>query len=180
MLSTKPRQRKTVAFTLPMAVALCAPAVRTVVISACANRGPSGEWETHIETAPVLAIRADVGLTFEAMTNADGIGPRPGATAQAMERAGWSLTDSHASTELLIWDESFQALGDVAQVHGSSNVAYEVVPCPWPPSQDEKRLAQVRQRVAASAIRAAERYQARPVQAKPPERPLTPLVAVGS
>jgi hypothetical protein len=116
---------------LPATASLCAPAVRVVAVSAFAERSedPKPRYEAFAEFHSVLALVAVPDR--DGGTLFDGLVVHPDPTWGLM-RAGLAFEDV--------------------------NSAHELAACPWPPDEDEDRLAEVVDRVKGNAVRKAFRY----------------------
>lgn len=97
-----------------VAIALCAPAVRMVVVAVRALRRPDGTWEEDDCTiCPVLAL-------------------------QAIHRQSSNVTDHDAIIchgEYGIWE--------AGEIFDLPTTEYRLVPCTWAPKDDHDRLAPI-------------------------------------
>lgn len=131
-------------FYLTTAVALCAPAMRMVVVAVWATRFPDGTWESDdYEIFPVLAIQAQHRHCYRR--------PYTGSLArntapehEALVALGWTYDGGSSGLEYdaLIWTEDF-GLSDASLVCNAENMYHNIVACPWPAEEDEEQLAPI-------------------------------------
>lgn len=140
--------------TLPLTLALAAPAVRMVFVEVCACRGDDGEWDAVDDHAvyPVLAVIASHGQNYSQKLPPGGPVPACAPTHDALLDLGW-WADPYGP------DLTFDVLvndADLGLSEGGSplrprNAAREVVVCDWPREEDTVRLAPVIERLRARA-----------------------------
>jgi hypothetical protein len=129
---------------LTTAVALCAPAVRMVVVAVWAERFPDGTWgsDDH-EIYPVLAIQARQRHCYRR--------PYTGSPARntapehdALVTLGWTYDGDTSGLEYdaLIWTEDY-GLTDASLVCKAENMWHDIIPCPWSVEEDEEQLAPI-------------------------------------
>lgn len=159
---------RTVTHYLPVALAMCPPAVRMLVVHVWACRTADGSWhedkvgEEHARMVyPVLALTAHQGHRYHRFAN-PGESPSVAPTHRGMEERGWHFSGSYVDSPCftaLIYDpdyglvEANDCLGDCA------NGVYEVVPAPWPESEDAERLKPVFDRLRDRAREKVEREE---------------------
>lgn len=122
------------------AVALCAPAVRLVVVQVWAEVGESDEVvaRSHV-FHPVVAIRARVEHDYSIYLDPGEDSRRRGRTHRDMESLGWHYEGSHVTESCLVVNEEFDDLGDLEDL-SILNGRSTVVACPWDPREDDERL----------------------------------------
>ena len=131
---------------IPFAVALCTPAIRTVVVRASAWREtPNSPLEVEHEIVPVLAMRATTSRCY---------GHEERDAEEYFEEAalldnGWYFDHVAESVEPILADRELGLVG--LDDTSCSNTAEEIVACPWPEDEDEDRLAKVIERVRKEA-----------------------------
>jgi hypothetical protein len=121
-------------------VAMCPPAVRTVVVQAWLDE-PDRVSEHRVY--PVLALRSYLShdYTRPRETGPDRY-PETAATHAAMTELGWHHDPNvYATIEAIVAHEEFGLVGTEVGHFDHDNSAHEVVACPWPPDEDEERLA---------------------------------------
>jgi len=159
-------ERRWDSWSLVNAVSLAAPSVRMVAVCAWANPDAAGEWETGHEVFPVLAIEGRLTSEFS-RTRREGDAHRPATMAQ-MLKDGWSHDATDVNYDVIVMDGDY-GLGPAATSLSGSNIAHEVVVCPWPPELDAERLAgavgRVNQRAIENAIESSNRQKAGAVSA---------------
>lgn len=109
---------------------LVSPAVRMVVVSSIVYRS-GDEIRGEHEIHPVLSIQA-----------------------KALRRPEFDEIEYDA----IIYDSEY-GICDAEFAFHSDSEAYETVPCPWPESEDEVRLADVIERTQNEAIRKMKQYE---------------------
>lgn len=128
-------------------VALCPPAVRTLAVWAWADRDrATNEWETGFTVFPVLAISAM---------------PDPTICAKPM----------FVSYKAVLIDSDTGCLTDTDDLT-AVNAVWHLAAAPWPPEEDEERLATLLARVRELAIKEAERSERRSSQTASAKHPV--------
>jgi hypothetical protein len=126
---------------------LVQPAIRMVVIRVW----PDGD-SPHIEIMPVLAIESRLIDSFSMVTHqGDSRQPRSLRTADDLEAAGFRFQSRQIQTGVLYIDPgSGDALTSSTDEFFESQISadHRIVPCPWPPSEDEERLAPIIEEMA--------------------------------
>ena len=119
-----------------LSVALVAPAVRTVVAEVWLDDGaPKHAF------FPVLAIAARVERTYSAVSDAE---PDEGGTEKELLEAGWSVAEQAVRHDVLFEDPVYGDLTTDAEYReDNEHSRIAVCACPWPPAEDEERLAPV-------------------------------------
>lgn len=126
-----------------ISAALCAPAVRLVLL--IASSGGGGE---RAEAHPVVALQTTVRRRYHAAGHRR---PPQGAAARQMAAAGWALDGQFAVTEPLVLDceGDMVTLEQLVDLEGVQ--AHRLVAATWPPEQDGERLAPLLDRVLEDA-----------------------------
>lgn len=148
----KPAPRQHYSCDLARSVALAAPAVRFVVVSV--SCGEDGRAESY--TDPVTAVRSTVVDVYRA----DGREPRRAPSHREMIAEGWRYDGREVRDELLVHTDDL-GLSDLdCAFGGMATLCFRVVPCPWPPGEDEERLAPVVAELSAEARAKAAKFYA--------------------
>jgi hypothetical protein len=124
------------------AVSLCQPAVRLVLVEVSAG----DDGETWHNVHPVVALLARVQQTFRSRGNSTRSG-----TARTLEDKGWQLSEQTAETVAVYLNEE----GDLFLYPDPDSEypsAYRLVPCPWPPDEDDRRLQPLVQKMVPLAV----------------------------
>jgi hypothetical protein len=141
-------------YEFPLSVGLCAPAVRLVVVEAWACLAqPAGVWETGSAIHPILAIQAEVRAEFSRPHRPND--HRRPTTLSPSEREGWIHESTGTHYDAIINTPEY-GIAPASFACDGLNVACTVVECPWPKSQDAKRLAKVIAAVKAEAMTQAQ------------------------
>lgn len=141
-----------------LAVAMCPPAVRMVVVRAWSWTDEGGRMQTADDICPVVALRSAVGRRYTARTR-KGCFPDDGGPEKGLPANGWTLDGQEARTTALIVDATHGLVAwDDRTIFGETNQLSELVCCPWAPAEDEARLRDV---VSDLRKRAAEREAGR-------------------
>lgn len=135
-------------------VALADPAVRMVVVSVSVVRGDdpgdfgvypdppdTDGYHSYIVIYPVLAIVASSERHYATSRRA-AIDPGLPPTHDAAEGEGWVFAQHITAYDVLVHTEEYGII-PAAEAFDSDNEAYRVVPCLWPESEDNRRLAPV-------------------------------------
>jgi hypothetical protein len=110
------------------------PAVRTVVISAWAN----ANGESGYELLPVLAITAEAFRHFSKYVSASNW-PNTSGTEKNLLKRGFDLDGQHVRySAIVIMEGRMTDLDDLEEYYDS---VQQIAACPWPPEQDEEKLA---------------------------------------
>lgn len=146
----------------PIAVSLCTPAVRMLVLEAWAWR-ENGEWKTAHQIHPVVALRASISRTYT--RSYTGRAPADVGTEKELAEAGWCLDTQEEETAALIVQDG-ELVG--IQCAGSpwQDGIMRTICAPWPPAADEERLAE---ELADLEEMAMERAQTKAETAAPGE-----------
>lgn len=137
-------------------VALTAPAVRLVVVNACAFPDPDGDGfiAEHV-LYPVLAIEATIRQSFSARADS---GPRGHApTPEAMEQLGWRYSGGGlgASYDPVVLTHDYGICGASFAFDWEAET-WEVFACEWSRDEDETRLAEEIARLRDKALSQAK------------------------
>lgn len=138
----------------PVAVSLCPPAVRMLVIEATAS-WDGAEIRTTTSFLPVVALQSRIVKTFGKERSRE----RPDYAGWGSEKElladGWDLTGQELTQTALIVDPELGlvAFDDPARAGRKS----ALVAAPWAPEEDERRLAEVVTRLTREAIEDAQR-----------------------
>ena len=154
-----PRQFDSLALTL--AVALMAPAVRIVVVNAWCFERADGPNETGHELLPVLGLSARVAASFS-RAHVPNDWRRPPTIASAV-RDGWCHDGTDATFDAIVIDPESGRIGPADEMLSAENEAHAVAACPWPPEEDEVRLAGVIARVEREAVANVTRRRSKAV-----------------
>jgi hypothetical protein len=141
-----------------LAVTLCAPAVRSVVLRAEAEYGDGGNWSATTQVYPVLAIQAEVVRCFEKRyTPVDERAP-PNDTMSERDlfEDGWQLVEQRVDRTILIYDPETGLRGGGSHPQGplslGSRVLERVACCTWSVTDDDQRLAPLRAQLEADLL----------------------------
>jgi hypothetical protein len=144
-----------------LAVSLCAPAVRLVVVGAWAYRERQGGWAAASAVRPVVALQAALTRAF-AKPYAGPDPPSGAGTENDLLKAGWRLAGEESNTTALVVDPEYGLIGyDDPLVGDYENGERQLVPAPWPPAEDEERLAPVVAEMKQRALARAKGQEAR-------------------
>lgn len=141
---------------LPHALAMVQPACRTVVVAVYAVRENDGAITVFKpELFPVVALVGQSRFTYsKEVEQGQYSAPRP--THRSMVQGGWRFADYSVHFDALIVDREF-GLAEAEECLGLvSNLAWEIVACPWALSEDDDQLAHVVARLTESARQKAQ------------------------
>jgi hypothetical protein len=142
---------------LPATLAMCAPAVRMVVVDVWANQLEDGSWDDADHAIyPVLAILAKQEHRY-VQPFSEQRPPDIAPTSEAMESLGWRYESRQAIAFDVVVNSPEHGVCDGALAFGGSNEGYRAVACPWPPEEDPERLAPIIDELRAEARAKAER-----------------------
>jgi hypothetical protein len=165
---SKPQKiRKTDYFVRKVSTSVCTPGVRTVVVYVYVNTPSDGDTvdpecglTVDVEFVPVVAIRSETVATYFRPARTGGVVPdKPESDdPRLLAEEGWRLQSMEISESPLVFDphEQGNALGAVEHLFDTINGDYSIVPCTWPPEEDELRLAKA---VLASKAQAVLRHE---------------------
>jgi hypothetical protein len=162
---------------------MCPPAVRTLLVvvyawvpepgygaadgrAAADSDGPNGV-RTRVEALPVLALES---VVYRDYTFPDGGGRDTpvmwGTEEQALER-GWLLAEQGVEVRPVFvhYDDVGAAWLMDDEDHEARGGEHELVAAPWPPDEDDARLAPVVARLTQSAVEKARRRAMKEAQA---------------
>lgn len=127
---------------------LCAPAVRMVVVEAGTGDVAGETWHN---LHPVLAIESR-NVTVFTRAHEPGGYLEP-ATLEEAESEGWRRDRGPTPEyDAIVMDEEHD-ISTARLVFRAINTAYRIVVTPWPPEEDEARLAEVIAELTAEAIK---------------------------
>jgi len=134
--------------TIWTSVTLCQPAVRMLAIEACADDDPN--WEQDFTIYPVVAVQSRVGLQF-AIEVPWGSSPFQWPTAAKLIEHGWEFSRHVLEDKALIFNEEYGLIAADDEIIECSNTAVGTIVTPWPPSEDNEKLAPLKERLLAKA-----------------------------
>lgn len=142
-------------------VGIC-PSCRSVVLWASANQ-EGDEWKIDHGEIAVLAIEIQVGRLYSRARREGQPYPAEYATHNEMFERGWTFERTETRRRALIFSDACGIIMPVEDDLGDvENLAFEIVPCPWPRAEDKSRFSPIKLRLADAAIKkASERYDAR-------------------
>jgi hypothetical protein len=158
---TDSRRRKRAHESRFLAVSLCAPAVRLVVVSAWAYRDAQGECAASAAVHPVVALQAVLSRDYvHAYTDVD---PPSGAgTENDLLKAGWRLAGEESNTTALVVDPDYGLIGyDDPLVSDTEKGERQLVCAPWPAAEDDERLGPIVKEMKQRALARAQGQEAR-------------------
>lgn len=144
--------------------AVTTPAIRMMVVHAYVDEEPLRPVVENpkfvVEFLPVLAIRSEVHVTYtRPRRSGDGDGPHiPTLIDPASLRSeGWRAEYRiyHDTPLVAYWSD--MGITGADELSGSSS-SYNVAACPWPPEEDETRLAR---KIEAAKEEALWNYRSR-------------------
>lgn len=150
-----------------LSVQLCPPAVRMVVINAWAW-AEDGKVLGASQVLPVLALQAAVTRRFRKLTHEERYPDTSGTERELIEK-GWNLDEQDARVSALICDKEYGLIAHDDLLFESDNSLMRLVCTPWPPEEDEKRLAPIRGEVEQEIVeRESKRCKQEARKAKEP------------
>jgi hypothetical protein len=112
---------------IPTAVALVAPAVRTLCVSVWANPRETGDgWQTWHEVLPVVALQAVVEASFS-RNRVKGRFDVPASVAEA-KRTGWGTNGVDVRHETLIIDNDYGLVEASRALDGQTSPGRPLLP----------------------------------------------------
>jgi hypothetical protein len=145
-----------------------------VVVTAFAEWNPDGSPDHHVEIHPVLALVARQQHEYRSRRRG-GDTPNDSPIHERMEQQGWIYCTW--SARLVDFDAAVYSGGDfgvclASEIFDCEGLVHELVPTPWPESEDPERLKDIVQRVIAEAVRCSpERKDRQPQAATVEETP---------
>jgi hypothetical protein len=121
-------------------VALCAPAVRMVVVLAFFVHEADGSKTLDHTVHPVVALRSACVSQWNIKCPLPRL-PAPGANEEEMRGRGWRFSEEHIVDECMIVEDG--ALMSVSDALLCTTAHHEVVCAPWPESEDAAQLEEV-------------------------------------
>jgi hypothetical protein len=119
-------------------VSLTAPACRMVVIFVAVKRGSNDPVEVDVFVEPVVALRAVAKRYFLQGRNHPYTAP---ARDDAAAREGCRMVYNCVGMEPVICHSEFGLIGANELLEDWTDTVCRVVPCLWPPDQDDERLS---------------------------------------
>jgi hypothetical protein len=154
-----PVQRELVERQRVIHTAMCAPAVRTVLVVVTAwidddvERTDPPATVTRVEVVPVLAMKSVLYRVYAIWADKAGDARRMFGTEDEAVKQGWQLVEQREEVRPVFasYVGDCPGLTDGTDLPPLTNGATRVVAAPWPPAEDEERLAGVVERLRKEA-----------------------------
>jgi len=135
-------------------VSVCAPAVRMVAIQTWAYTEDDGELTGDHCIHPVVAIESAVGHRYSKRIVEKGATSPIYGTHRELIKAGWSYQSSFLTTKaFIVFDGHLQAAAKAFP----KECTCALFACDWPPSADERMLAEEIEKLHQGAIELTRR-----------------------
>lgn len=168
----RPHRRPVVTHALPATLALCAPAVRMLVVFAWVDHEtgdpmPDRDLPDH-RLYPVLALVAKQEWHYSKFADGD---LEAAPDHEPMEALGWHYDgsgDGFIDFDVVINDEDYGICEASLALADSGNGAFRIVTAPWDPAEDDEQLAPViaeLRSMASTRVRERRRSPNRPESA---------------
>jgi hypothetical protein len=146
---------------IPTAVSLAAPAVRMVVVHATYDYWAEPPVTFH-KIEPVIALQSKL-VTHLCRKHQTQHSALPYTLAEADQEGWWTEGVDAVISAIVFTTHAYEEpeLIDVNLAYTASNVAWQMEVCPWDPSEDEARLAELIAKLRSDAIAKVESRDAR-------------------
>ena len=129
---------------------LSVPAIRMVVVEGFYDAYAKGEDEGRggVTVYPVLNVQARVVRRF-VRRKIEGQPIRAYVSSQELQGDGWKDEGQDVAYDFMVIDSSYGFCS--SEMFNAVNAHCEPLACPWPPEEDDAKLADVKARVLAKA-----------------------------